>query len=421
MTVAVNLHEDEDYELLQGMFVDSANESIHYQAAIEEDRAEYNLNGRSPGRSASGNGCNKDREHSVKEMRIHNQDVETIAAVEVGRVQDVQPEESQIDNTDKESKSIDLAKRNERSPSNIFEINDKQFHGQDDEPESMAVEQPSTQQRVMFAIASKMNRVQAATTENPQNAETEDENDQIVPIKDLSMDEDWVVKVTDFAAEKIRAIDFAFRVAFNEDRKAKICEEPSIHSSWRGDIVLKQLKEKQLAETGSDSVDSGTDNITMEFDISADGETSEDEMEDEDELAEKDVGGKILVNQLNNSTSTNAISEVSTIDSARQRAAKKHAPKPPAIFLPQMRTFSGSGKSGVKGHISILRQQKAKITLYKRQLSSGRKTARLNTLLNEARRVYNTKRAELAKFRRAPWASALNTEFPESVGTNMKA
>jgi hypothetical protein len=83
MTVAVNLREDEDYELLQGMFVDSANESIYHQAAIEEDRAEYNLNGRSSGRSASGNGCNKDRERSVKEMRIHNQDVETIAAVEV--------------------------------------------------------------------------------------------------------------------------------------------------------------------------------------------------------------------------------------------------------------------------------------------------------------------------------------------------
>jgi hypothetical protein len=286
----------------------------------------------------------------------------------------------------------------------------------------MAVKRPSTQQRVMFTTASKVNRVQAATTENPQNAETADENDQIVPIKDLSMDEDWVVKVTDFAAEKIRAIDFAFRVAFNEDREVKICEEPSIHSSWGGDIVLKQLKKKQLVETGSDSVDGDTENSTMEFDISADGETSEGEMEDEDKLTEKDVGGKTLVNQFNNSTSTNAISEgVSTIDSARQRAAKKHAPKPPAIFLPQMRTFSGSGKSGVKGHIDILRQQKAKITLYKRQLASGRKTARLNTLLNEARRVYNTKRAELAKFRRAPWASALDTEFPESLETNMKA
>ena len=128
------------------MSVDSANESIHYRAAIEEDRAEYNLNGRSPGRSASGNGCNKDRERSRKEMCMHNQDVETIAAVEVERVQDVQPEESQIDNTDKESKPIDLAKRNERSSSNIFETNDEQFHRQDDEPESMAVERPSTQQ-----------------------------------------------------------------------------------------------------------------------------------------------------------------------------------------------------------------------------------------------------------------------------------
>lgn len=185
MTVAVNLHEDEDYELLQGMFVDSANEPIH-QAAIEEDRAEYNLNGRSSGRSASSDGCNGDRDRSVKEMRIHNQDVETIAAVEVGRIQDVQPEESQIDNTDKESKLI--AKRIER---NVFETNDEQFRREDDEPESMAVERPSAQQRVMFTTASKMNRVQAATTENPQNAETEDENDQIVPIKDLSMDEDW--------------------------------------------------------------------------------------------------------------------------------------------------------------------------------------------------------------------------------------
>lgn len=367
MTVAVNLHEDEDYELLQGMFVDSANESIHHQAMIEEDRAEYNLNDRSSSRSANGNGCNKDRERSVKEMRIHNQDVETIAAVEVERVQDVQPEESQIDNTDKESKPIDLAKSIERSPSNVFETNDEQFRREDDGPESMAVERPSTQQRVMFTTASNMNRVQAATT---QNAETEDENDQIVPIRDPSMDEDWVVKVADFAAEKIRAIDFAFGVAFNEDRKVKFCEEPSIHSSWRGDIVLKQLKKKQLAETGSDPVDGDTENSTMEFDISADGETLEGEMEDEDELAEKDVGEKTLVNQLNNSTSTNAISEVSTIDSARQRA-KKHAPKPPAIFLPQMRTFSGSGKSGVKGHIGILRQQKAKITLYKRQLASG--------------------------------------------------
>src|SRR6202041_2179839 len=129
--------------------------------------------------------------------------------------QDVQPEESQIDNTDKESKPIDLAKRIERSPSNVFETNDEQFRREDDEPESMAVERPSTQQRVMFTTASKMNRVQAATTENPQNAETEDENDQIVPIKDLSMGEDWVVKVTDFAAEEIRAIDFAFRVVLN--------------------------------------------------------------------------------------------------------------------------------------------------------------------------------------------------------------
>ena len=127
MTVAVNLHEDEDYELLQGMFVDSANESIHHQAAIEEDRAEYNLNGRSSGRSASGNGCNKDRERSVKEMRIHNQDVETIAAVEVERIQGGRPEESQTDNTDKESKSIGLAKRIERSPSNVFGTNDEQF------------------------------------------------------------------------------------------------------------------------------------------------------------------------------------------------------------------------------------------------------------------------------------------------------
>ena len=46
----------------------------------------------------------------------------------------------------------------------------------------MAVERPSTQQRVMFTSVSKMSWVQAATTENPQNAETEDENDQIVPI-----------------------------------------------------------------------------------------------------------------------------------------------------------------------------------------------------------------------------------------------
>ena len=274
----------------------------------------------------------------------------------------------------------------------------------------------------MFTTASKMNRVQAVTTENPQNAETEDENDRIVPIKDLSMDENWVVKATDFAAEEIRAIDFAFRVAFNEDREANICEEPSIHSSWGGDIVLKRPKKKQLVETGSDSIDGDTENSTMGFDISADDETSEGEMEDEDKLAEKDVGGKTLVNQLNNSTNANAISEeVSTTDSVRQRAAEKYAPKPPAIFLPQMRTFSGSGKSGVRGHIGILRQQKAKITLYKRQLASGRKTARLNTLLNEAMRVYNTKRAELAKFRRAPWASALDTEFPESVETNMKA
>ena len=129
-----------------------------------------------------------------------------------------------------------------------------------------------------------------------------------------------------------------------------------------------------------------------------------------------------VVNQLNDSTSTNTISEkVSTIDSAHQRAAKKkHAPKPPAIFLPRMRTSSRLGKSGVKGHIGILRQQKAKIGLYKRQLVSGRKTARLNTMLNEARRVYSTKRAELAEFRRAPWARALGTEFPESVEANMK-
>ena len=41
-----------------------------------------------------------------------------------------------------------------------------------------------------------MDRVQAATAETLQNAETEDENDQIVPIKDLSIDEDWVVKLT---------------------------------------------------------------------------------------------------------------------------------------------------------------------------------------------------------------------------------
>ena len=34
----------------------------------------------------------------------------------------------------------------------------------------------------MFTTASKMSWVQAATTENLQNAETEDENDQIVPI-----------------------------------------------------------------------------------------------------------------------------------------------------------------------------------------------------------------------------------------------
>ena len=102
-----------------------------------------------------------------------------------------------------------------------------------------------------------------------------------------------------------------------------------------------------MAETESESIDSDTENSTMEFDISADGETSEGEMEDEDELAEKDVGGKTLVDQLNG---TNAISEkVSTVDSARQRTAKKkHAPKPPAIFLPQMRIFPGSGKSGVK-------------------------------------------------------------------------
>ena len=128
---------------------------------------------------------------------------------------------------------------------------------------------------------------------------------------------------------------------------------------------MKRLEEKQLVEAKSDSVDSDTENSTMEFDISANGETSEGGMEDEDELAEKDVGGKTLVDQLNDSTSTNAISEkVSTIDSARQRAAKKkYAPKPTAIFLPRMRTFSGSGKSGVKGHISILRQQKTKITL----------------------------------------------------------
>ena len=44
----------------------------------------------------------------------------------------------------------------------------------------------------------------------------------------------------------------------------------------------------------------------------------------------------------------------------------------------------------------------------------------MNTLLNEARRVCNTKRAELAEFRGAPWASALDTEFPESVEANME-
>ena len=198
MMVAVNLHEDEDYELLQSMFVGSANESIHHQTAIEEDRAKYNLNGRSSGQSASGNGCNKDRECSVNEMRIHNRDVETMAAVEVERVQDVKPEESQIDNTDKGSKPIDLAKRIKRGPSNIFDTNDEQFQVKyverlrrgDGELESMSAERPSTQQRVMFTTASKINRVQAATTENPRNAETEDENDQIVLIKDLSMGED---------------------------------------------------------------------------------------------------------------------------------------------------------------------------------------------------------------------------------------
>ena len=54
---------------------------------------------------------------------------------------------------------------------------------------------------------------------------------------------------------------------------------------------MKQLEEKQLVETGSDSVDSDTENSTMGFDISADGEASEGEIEVEDELAEKDVGG----------------------------------------------------------------------------------------------------------------------------------
>ena len=236
------------------------------------------------------------------------------------------------------------------------------------------------------------------------------------------MDEDWVVKVTNFAAERIRMIDFAFRDPFNEDRGDKIREEHFIHSSWGDDIVLKQLEEKQLVETKSDSVDSDIESSTMEFGISADSETSEGEMEDEDEPAEEDAGGKTLVDQLNDSTSTNAISEkVSIIDSARQKASrKKYTPKSPAIFLPQMRIFSGSGKSRLKGHVGILRQQKAKITLYKWQLALGRKTARLNTLLNEVRRVYNTKRAELVEFRRAPWASALDTEFPESVKANMK-
>lgn len=162
MTVAVNLHEDEDYELLQSIFADSANEAIHYQAAVEEDRAKYDLNGRSSGRSTSGNSCNKDRERSVKEIRIHNQDVETIVAVEVERVQDVQPEKSQIDNTDKGSKPIDLVKRIRRSPSNIFDTKDEQFQVEyaerprceDDELESMAAERSSTQQqRVIFTTA----------------------------------------------------------------------------------------------------------------------------------------------------------------------------------------------------------------------------------------------------------------------------
>jgi len=115
---------------------------------------EYNLNGRPSGRYTSGNGCNKDRDRSVKEMRICNQDVETIAAVEVECIQGVQPEESQIDNTVEESKPIDLAKCIERSPSNVFETSDEQFRHEDDEPESMAVERPSTQQRVMFTTAS---------------------------------------------------------------------------------------------------------------------------------------------------------------------------------------------------------------------------------------------------------------------------
>ena len=81
---------------------------------------------------------------------------------------------------------------------------------------------------------------------------------------------------------------------------------------------MGQLKEKQLVGTGPDSVDNDTENSTMEFDISADGETLKGEMEDEDEPAGKDVGGKTLVNQLNNLTSTNAISEeVPTTDPAR--------------------------------------------------------------------------------------------------------
>ena len=94
-------------------------------------------------------------------MCIHNQDVETIAAVEVERVQDVQPEESQIDNTDKGSKPIDLVKHIRRSPSNIFDTNDEQFQVEyverprceDDELESMAAERSSTQQRVIFTTA----------------------------------------------------------------------------------------------------------------------------------------------------------------------------------------------------------------------------------------------------------------------------
>lgn len=228
-TVAANVHEDEDYGLLREMFVDSANESIHRRATTKKARVERSHNDRSPDMSFSGGSSKEEIGCDMKEAHPRVTSVETMAAVKMEGVKSVRAEENQIDDTDEGSMLVDYQAHVEccldsfvaTSDEEVQDMRIKKLCREDDGHTILVVKGfPTQQHRIMLTSCSEINQVQEASN-SLENSEIEDDDDQVIPIKDLSMDDDVEVNGKSLEAEGIWVIDFAFINAPNRGIETK--------------------------------------------------------------------------------------------------------------------------------------------------------------------------------------------------------